>query len=107
MVKAVYIDHEGAEEALEIPEGWNLMQAAISHGIDGIEGECGGSCCCATCHVYVDEAYLNKLEPISDSENGLLDSTVSERRANSRLACQIKASTVLDGIVLRTPEAQS
>ncbi len=107
MVQAIYIDSDGAEEALDVPEGWTLMQAAISNGIDGIEGECGGSCCCATCHVYVDEAYLDKLDPMSDTENGLLDNTVSERRANSRLACQIKASAELDGIVIRMPEAQS
>jgi 2Fe-2S ferredoxin len=83
------------------------MQAAIGEGIDGIEGECGGSCCCATCHVYVDDAYLDKLEPMSDTENGMLDNTVSERTANSRLACQIKASAELDGIILRLPEEQS
>ncbi len=107
MVKAVYIDHEGVEEELEMPEGWTLMQAAISNGLDGIEGECGGSCCCATCHVYVDEAYLDKLDPMSENENALLDNTVTERKANSRLACQIKASEALDGIVIQMPEAQS
>ena len=107
MVKVVYIDCDGSREELNVPEGWSLMQAAVSHGIDGIEGECGGSCCCATCHVYVDEAFLGKLEPISETENGLLDDTVAERKTNSRLACQIKASAVLDGIVIHTPEAQS
>ncbi len=107
MVKAVYIDHEGEREELDVPEGWTLMQAAINNGVDGIEGECGGSCCCATCHVYVDEAYLEKLEPMSDTENGLLDNTVSERKANSRLACQIRATEALDGIVIQMPEAQS
>jgi 2Fe-2S ferredoxin len=107
MVKAVYIDCEGVEEELDVPEGWSLMQAAIGEGVDGIEGECGGSGCCATCHVYVDDAYLDKLEPMSDTENGMLDNTVSERTANSRLACQIKASAALDGIILRLPEAQS
>jgi 2Fe-2S ferredoxin len=107
MVKAVFIDHEGSEEELDIPEGWSLMQAAIGNGVDGIEGECGGSCCCATCHVYVDEAYLDKLEPMTETEDGLLDNTVSERKANSRLACQIKAVSELDGIVVHTPEEQS
>ncbi|MEJ2404933.1 MAG: 2Fe-2S iron-sulfur cluster-binding protein [Candidatus Thiodiazotropha sp.] len=106
MVKATYIDSDGVSEELDVPEGWTLMQAAISNGLDGIEGECGGSCCCATCHVYVDEAYLDKLEPMSDNENGLLDNTASERKTNSRLACQIKASADLDGIVIQTPEAQ-
>jgi 2Fe-2S ferredoxin len=107
MVKAVYIDHQGDQEELDIPVGWSLMQAAISNGIDGIEGECGGSCCCATCHVYVDEAFLDKLDPMTDTENGLLDNTVSERKENSRLACQLKASPALDGITLHLPEEQS
>ena len=107
MVKAVYIDHEGVEEEVEVPEGWSLMQAAINEGIEGIEGECGGSGCCATCHVYVDNAYLSKLEPMSDTENDMLNNTASERKANSRLACQIKASTALDGIILHTPEEQT
>jgi 2Fe-2S ferredoxin len=106
MVKAVYIDCEGVQEELDVPEGWSLMQAAISQGIDGIEGECGGSCCCATCHVYVDEDYLDKLDPMSDAENGLLDNAASERKNNSRLACQIKASAELEGIVIRIPEEQ-
>lgn len=107
MVKAIYIDSEGSQEELDVPEGWSLMQAAISNGLDEIEGECGGSCCCATCHVYVDEAYLDKLEPMNETEDGLLNNTVSERKPNSRLACQIKASAALDGIVIHTPEAQS
>jgi 2Fe-2S ferredoxin len=107
MVKAVYIDHEGDQEELDVPEGWSLMQAAISNGIDGIEGECGGSCCCATCHVYVDEAFVDKLDPMTDTENGLLDNTVSERKDNSRLACQLKARADLDGIIIRLPEEQS
>lgn len=107
MVKVIYIEHDGTKEELDVPEGWNLMQAAVSNGIEGIEGECGGSCCCATCHCYVDDAYLDKLDAMTDTEDGLLGETVSARKANSRLACQIKATAELDGIILHLPEAQS
>lgn len=107
MVKVVYVDSEGAKEELDVPEGWNLMQAAVTNGIDGIEGECGGSCCCATCHVYIDEAFLDKIPAMSEAEDNLLNDTVSERKPNSRLACQITATTDLEGIVVQMPEAQS
>lgn len=106
MVQVVYTEHDGTQEQLDVPEGWSLMQAAISNGVEGIEGECGGSCCCATCHVYVDEAYLDKLEPMSENEEKLLGETASERKPNSRLACQIKASADLEGIQIQIPEEQ-
>ena len=83
------------------------MQGATLNGVTGIEGECGGSCGCATCHVYVDENYLDKLDPPSETEDEMLDCTVSPREGNSRLGCQIKASPDLDGITVRLPEAQS
>lgn len=107
MVKVIYIEHDGTQEELDVPEGWSLMQAAVSNGVDGIEGECGGSGCCATCHCYVDEAYLDKIDAMTDKEDDLLAETVSERKPNSRLACQIKATADLDGITIHLPEAQS
>lgn len=107
MSKAVYIETSGTRHEIDIPDGWTLMQAAQHAGIDGIEGECGGSCACATCHVYVDEAYLDKLAPPSETEDKMLDGTACERQANSRLGCQIKMSPELDGIVLHLPESQS
>ena len=107
MPKVVYIEHDGSQHEIELEAGWTLMQGATLNGIDGIEGECGGSCACATCHVYVDEAFIDKLDPATEMEDEMLECTVSERKTNSRLCCQIKASPELDGIVVRLPEAQS
>lgn len=107
MAKVTFIEHDGLEQVVEIPAGWTLMQGAVQHGVAGIEGECGGSCACATCHCYVDEAYLDALPPLGETEDEMLDCAASERRSNSRLSCQIKMSDSLDGIVVRLPEAQS
>lgn len=107
MAKVTFIEHHGLEQVVEIPAGWTLMQGAVQHGVAGIEGECGGSCACATCHCYVDEAYLDALPPLGETEDEMLDCAASERRSNSRLSCQIKMSDALDGIVVRLPEAQS
>ncbi len=107
MSKVTYIDFGGNATELDLANGMTLMQGAVMNGVDGIEGECSGSCACATCHCYIDEAWLDKLPPISDNEDELLDGTVSERQPNSRLSCQIKISDELDGIVVRLPEAQS
>jgi len=90
----------------DLPVGWSLMQGATLNGVDGIEGECGGSCGCATCHVYVDDGFLDKLASIAESEEEMLECTASERQANSRLGCQIKVDDALDGIVVRLPETQ-
>ena len=107
MPKVTYIEHDGTTIEVELTEGWTLMQGATLNGVTGIEGECGGSCACATCHCYVDEAFLDRLSPMAENENDMLDCTVSERKTNSRLGCQIKVTADLDGIVVRLPEAQS
>jgi 2Fe-2S ferredoxin len=107
MPKVTYIEHNGTEHEIDLPDGWTLMQGATLNGIDGIEGECGGSCGCATCHVYVDEAFLSKLDAPRENEEEMLECTVSPRESNSRLGCQIKVTPELDGIVVRMPEAQS
>ena len=107
MVQVVYIAHDGEQTELDVQEGWTLMQAAVSNGVDGIEAECGGACCCATCHVYVDDNFLGKIPAASEQEDGMLEEVVAERTPNSRLACQIKVTSALDGMIVRTPEAQS
>jgi 2Fe-2S ferredoxin len=106
MTTITYIEPSGQARSLDVADGWSLMQAAISHGVDGIVGECGGSCACATCHCYVDEARLADLPPPEPGELAMLENVAAERRPNSRLACQIKASSALEGLVLRLPETQ-
>ncbi|MCW2307503.1 2Fe-2S iron-sulfur cluster-binding protein [Rhodobium gokarnense] len=107
MPKVTYIEHDGRRFEVDLPEGWSLMQGALLNGVTGIEGECGGSCGCATCHLYVDEAFVDRLPEIAEAEDEMLDCTVAEREANSRLGCQIKMTADLDGLVVRLPEEQS
>jgi len=106
MPKVKYIEFNGTEHEVELQEGWTLMQGATLNGIEGIDGECGGSCGCATCHCFVDEAFLDKLDPISETEEEMLECTEVPREANSRLSCQLKVTAAIDGIVVRLPEAQ-
>lgn len=106
MIQITYVEHDGRDTVVEVPEGWTLMQAAIANGVDGIVGECGGACSCATCHCYVDPARANELPPMDATENTMLDYTVDERRPNSRLACQLRATPALDGLVLTLPARQ-
>ena len=87
-------------------EGDSVMQTATGAGVPGIVAECGGSAMCATCHVYVDEAWADRLPPPLATELEMLECTAAERLPNSRLSCQIKLSAALDGLVVRIPERQ-
>jgi 2Fe-2S ferredoxin len=106
MPKITYIEPNGNETVVDLAEGWTLMQGATSNGIDGIEAECGGSCSCATCHCYV-ETLADRLAPASETEAAMLENVAAERRPNSRLSCQIKATADIDGMVVRMPATQS
>ena len=106
MARITYIEPSGRSVPVDVPDGWSLMLGATLNGVDGIVGECGGSCACATCHCYVDLARLSDLLPPGDNELGMLDNVVAERRPNSRLACQIKAGAQLEGLVVTLPESQ-
>lgn len=106
MVEIVFIEPNGARVTVDVNEGWSLMQAATSNGVDGILGECGGSCACATCHCYVEEGRLGDLPAPTASELDMLENAAAERRPNSRLACQIKASPAIDGLVVTLPDTQ-
>ena len=106
MTQITYIEASGQITTVDLPDGWSLMQGATANGVDGILGECGGSCACATCHCYVADEFLAKVLPASDTELAMLDNVASERRPNSRLACQIKASADLEGMVVHLPETQ-
>jgi ferredoxin, 2Fe-2S len=101
-----YISYAGDTQQVAVPIGDSVMEGAIKNGIDGIVAECGGACQCATCHVYVDQAFLGLLNPIQEDEDEMLNTTFCERLPNSRLGCQIRVTKELDGLIVRTPEAQ-
>jgi ferredoxin, 2Fe-2S len=106
MPQVTLIDANEQTTSLQIPEGQSLMQAAVSAGVRGIIGECGGSAMCATCHVYVDPAFVDLLPAPLSTELEMLECTASERRTNSRLSCQIKLTPALEGLVVHLPELQ-
>jgi 2Fe-2S ferredoxin len=103
--KVTYIEANGTEHVVEVPVGINLMQAALNNLIPGIEGDCGGLCACATCHVYVDGDWAAHCGDAEELEVNILDFAF-DVRDESRLACQITASEELDGLVLRIAERQ-
>ena len=106
MPKITYIAHDGVTTTLEVRAGLSVMEGAVRNGVDGIDADCGGSCSCATCHVYVDPAWTGRVgPPASNDEDDLLGLAV-ERRPNSRLSCQLKISEALDGLIVRMPASQ-
>lgn len=100
-----FITPDGDTREVEVEVGTSLMQAAVDNGIDQIVAECGGSCSCATCHCYIDEAWMDKVGSPSDMEKDMLD-CVLEPKETSRLSCQVTVTEELDGLVVRLPEAQ-
>lgn len=106
MPNVTYIAVDGSRRVVETEDGTSVMHAAVSNGVAGIAADCGGAASCATCHVYVDEAWLDRVPPVGDDENDMLNCTASERRPNSRLSCQINVSPDLDGLVVHLPETQ-
>lgn len=106
MPKAVFILPNGTDTELESAIGTNLMQLAVSNGIHEIVGDCGGSASCATCHVYVEQPWLQALEPMSDNESQMLECTSSPRCENSRLSCQLIMTSALDGIRVKIADTQ-
>lgn len=105
MAKVTYIEHDGTEHAVDVPDGLSVMEGAVRYTIPGIDGDCGGACACATCHVYVGEGWFEKLTPMNELERDMLDFAFDVRE-NSRLACQIRVTPALDGLVVRTPARQ-
>ena len=99
MPKIIYITTDGERHEVEVESGYSVMEGAINNDIDGIVAECGGACACATCHSYVDEAWLDKIPPMDDMEYSMLDAAY-ERKDNSRLTCQIEVNDSLDGMVI-------
>ncbi|MFE2943011.1 2Fe-2S iron-sulfur cluster-binding protein [Streptomyces sp. NPDC059255] len=107
MPQITYIQADGERHAVGADSGVSVMKAAISHGVPGIVAECGGSLMCATCHVYVDEAFADALPVPGDDEDEMLEVAASERRGSSRLSCQIEVTEELDGLVVHVPERQA
>ena len=105
MAKITYIEHDGTEHVVDVKTGQSVMEGAVKHNIPGIDADCGGACACATCHVYVDPAWLGKTGEKSSMEESMLDFAEGVED-NSRLSCQIKVTDALDGLVVTTPESQ-
>ena len=105
MPKITYIDSTGKERVVEAKNGMTVMETAIKHNIPGIDADCGGACACATCHVYVDGAFTDKVGKPSAMEQSMLDFAENVKE-NSRLSCQIKVRDDLDGLKVTTPESQ-
>jgi 2Fe-2S ferredoxin len=106
MPKITYISSAGESRQFEVPNALSVMEGGVRNGIDEIVAECGGSCLCATCHVYVDEKCLSILDPMAEDEDAMLESTAAERKSNSRLSCQLIVKPVFEGLIVHTPETQ-
>jgi 2Fe-2S ferredoxin len=105
MPKITFVSHDGNPQDVNVTSGTTVMQAAIDNGIDSIVAECGGACSCATCHVYVDDAWAQKVPAVGDVEKDMIE-CVLEPQENSRLSCQVVVDDSLDGLVVRLPEKQ-
>ena len=105
MAKIKYIEHNGKEHVVDVKPGMSVMEGAVKNLIPGIDADCGGACACATCHVYVDQAWTGKIEPMQEMEKTMLDFAEAVE-SNSRLSCQIKVTEALDGLTVKTPKSQ-
>ena len=106
MSKITYIEHNGKSHTLDVENGLSVMEGAIQNNIPGIDADCGGACACATCHVYVDEKWFDKIEEKVSAEEDMLD-VAFEPNSLSRLACQISVTDELDGLVVKMPSKQA
>ncbi len=106
MTKIVFIGRDGARYELDAENASTVMETAVKNGVPGIEAECGGACACATCHVYVDEAWVEKTGEPEAMEEDMLDFAY-DVRPTSRLSCQIRVSAELDGMTVSVPERQA
>ena len=105
MPVVTYINHNGAINEIEVASGTSVMQGAVDNMLDGMVAECGGSCSCATCHCYVDDAWVGKVPAAGEMEKDMLECVLAPS-ANSRLSCQIVVTDELDGLVVKLPESQ-
>ena len=106
MAKITYITHDNQSFEIEAENGTTVMENAIKNSVPGIDAECGGACACATCHVYVDDAWREAVGSAEAMEEDMLD-FAWEVQPGSRLSCQVQVSDALDGLIVRIPEKQS
>ena len=106
MPKIIYKDYQGNSKTIEVENGLTVMEGAIQNNIPGIDADCGGSMACATCHVYVEEKWLNKIQKAEEAEEDMIDMAF-EPKKNSRLSCQLIVSEELDGLIVTTPSKQT
>jgi 2Fe-2S ferredoxin len=105
MAKITYIQHDGVQRTVEVSDGLSVMEGAVKFHIPEIDGDCGGACACATCHVYVAPEWLARLPPMKDLERNMLQ-FANAPNPSSRLSCQIKVTPELDGLTVTTPVSQ-
>lgn len=105
MTRIIFVSHAGQERIIDAENGMSVMEAAVWNGVDGIVAECGGACACATCHVYIAEHFHHLTGEPEAMEAAMLE-MVDNRRASSRLSCQIRIRDELDGLCVTTPESQ-
>lgn len=106
MATVIFIDSDGNRHVIEAKDGHTLMAAGYARSVPGIIAECGGACACATCHVYIDSAWINKLPQPDAMECAMLD-TVADRQISSRLSCQILLNSTLDGLTVQVADNQT
>jgi ferredoxin, 2Fe-2S len=106
MAVVTYVEHNGTQHNVEVPNGESVMQGAVNNMIQGIVAECGGGLACATCHCYVDDAWIDRVGPPSEPEMQMLEFTANDRKRGSRLSCQITLSDDLNGLVVHLPASQ-
>ena len=105
MAKITYVEHDGTEHVLDLKPGLSLMEGAVKNNVPGIDADCGGACACATCHIYVDEAWRETIGPPLDIAQSMLE-FAENVEPSSRLSCQVKVSDALDGLIVRLPASQ-
>ena len=106
MAKITYHTHDNKTHTVDVQKGLTVMEGAVQNDIPGIDADCGGACACATCHIYVDEKWFNKLPNKSEAEQDMLDMAIEPNKF-SRLGCQITVNDDLDGMVVKMPSKQS
>jgi ferredoxin, 2Fe-2S len=106
MTKITYQDNQGNSNTIDVENGLTIMEGAIQNEVPGIDADCGGSMACATCHVYVEEKWLNKIPKAEEAEIDMIDMAY-EPKKNSRLSCQLIVTDELDGLKVTTPAQQS